>query len=93
MADKKDSRKPLQVSTGNPEKDFLLENMLDSVEEQTGLARGDIAGRLRDFLKAARDGKFEQKTLEEVAERLGTTVEEFQEKLQHIADAHKPTLN
>jgi hypothetical protein len=93
MADKKDSEKPIQVSTGNPEKDSLLEDMLDSVETKTGLTRGDIAGRLREFLKAASDGRIKQTTLEEVAERLGTTPEEFQEKLKRIADAYKSTLN
>ena len=93
MADKKDPGKPLEVSTGNPEKDSLLEDMLDSVEEKTGLTRGDIAGRLRAFLKAARDGKIEQTTLEEVAEKLGISTEKFEEKLKRIADGYKSTLN
>lgn len=93
MTDKKDSGKPLEVSTGNPEKDSLLEDMLDSVEAKTALTRGDIAGRLREFLKAAGDGRIKQTTLEEVAERLGTTPEEFQEKLKRIADAYKSALN
>ncbi|HEU4837801.1 MAG TPA: hypothetical protein VFS88_00145 [Micavibrio sp.] len=93
MADKKDSGKSLQVSTGDSEKDSLLEDMLDSVEAKTGLTRADIALKLRELLRAASDGKIKQTTLEEVAERLGTTTEEFQEKLKRIADAQKPTLN
>ena len=94
MADKK-TDKPLKVSTGDPLKDHLIEDMLDSVEAKTGMDRVEMSRRLKAFVEAAKQnpGSVNNVTLEKLAEELGTTTEEFEENIKRIAAAHTPKLH